>query len=223
MLFLIRYKEGKILSMSASSGLAVQLLEIKANDHILDLCCAPGLKLIYAGLKLGNNGSITGVDSSKDRLCITRSLVKKYKVNNVRLFVGDGRYFKEAIHEISHDKTQFVTYSEVSTYKQQFKTRNHSIYLVILERSQDFYKVPFSTIRFDSFYLLFQVIVDAQCTHDGSVVHVLKNVKNKWLNHDLDQYDEIKLENLYQLQLDLIVNGFKNLRIGGILIYCTCR
>lgn len=110
---LSRYKEGKILSMSGSSGLAIQLLDLKPNDHILDLCCAPGLKLIYASLHLGNEGSITGVDISKDRLCITRSLVKKYKANNVRLFIEDGRYFTEAIHKISHDENQFVSYSKV--------------------------------------------------------------------------------------------------------------
>ena len=34
--------------------------------------------------------------------------------------------------------------------------------------------------------------------------------------------DPIKLENLYELQLNLIRNGLKLLKPGGIMVYSTC-
>ncbi len=39
--------------MELSSGLAVLLLDLQADDTFLDLCCAPGCKLVLAGLLIG--------------------------------------------------------------------------------------------------------------------------------------------------------------------------
>lgn len=87
------YRSGKILAMDLSSGLAVKHLDIAEGDHILDLCCAPGNKLTLAALMTKSTGSVTGVDISEPRLSIARSIAKKYRAPNVRLFLEDGCTF----------------------------------------------------------------------------------------------------------------------------------
>ncbi|CAG8756975.1 9154_t:CDS:2, partial [Acaulospora morrowiae] len=89
------YKEGKIFGIDLSSGIAVCALDIQPDDHILDLCCAPGAKLCMASNILGVSGcgTITGVDISRERISTCRSLIKKYKIGRARLFVADGTSF----------------------------------------------------------------------------------------------------------------------------------
>lgn len=83
--------------MDAVSGLAISLLELRHDEHYLDLCCAPGTKLTLARLiqmsQIDNSmsvGSATGIDISEARLANARALVKKYKLNRTRLFCIDG-------------------------------------------------------------------------------------------------------------------------------------
>lgn len=87
------YRSGKIMAMDLSSGLAVRHLDIVEGDQILDLCCAPGNKMTLAALMTKASGSVTGVDISGPRLAIARSIVKKYRAPNVRLFLDDGCTF----------------------------------------------------------------------------------------------------------------------------------
>jgi hypothetical protein len=93
-------------------------LQIEPNDHVLDLCCAPGnhedccrfknrqmdtvlIKDLGAKLCMISNiissegtGTVTGVDISPHRVATCRSLVKRYKIaERVRLFNADGMTF----------------------------------------------------------------------------------------------------------------------------------
>ncbi|RUS18102.1 hypothetical protein BC937DRAFT_89149, partial [Endogone sp. FLAS-F59071] len=90
------YKDAQIFGIDVSSGIAVHALDIHPDDHILDLCCAPGAKLCMISnlLTTIGSGTVTGVDISPHRAAICRSLVRKYKVGaRVRLFVADGTTF----------------------------------------------------------------------------------------------------------------------------------
>eukprot|EP01038_Epipyxis_sp_PR26KG_P004149 gene4149-5909_t len=78
------------------------------------------------------------------------------------------------------------------------------------------------------------VLVDAECTHDASYSH-MKFINN---NSEIENNDSTKLfksfkphaslsseedrDKLYKLQCDLIKNGFKQLKNGGVLVYSTC-
>ena len=67
------------------------------------------------------------------------------------------------------------------------------------------------------------VLVDAECSHEGSIKHITKyasqwgletmNKRMVWLE---------QTEELRKLQLGLLRNGFRNLKKGGVLIYSTC-
>ncbi|MEZ5359696.1 MAG: 16S rRNA (cytosine(967)-C(5))-methyltransferase RsmB [Candidatus Zixiibacteriota bacterium] len=59
---------GRVYIQDESAGMAVRLLNPKQKDNILDLCSAPGGKATYAAALMHNQGRITSVDISQDRL-----------------------------------------------------------------------------------------------------------------------------------------------------------
>ncbi len=201
------YEEGNILPMDIGSGLAVHFLELKSGDNVLDLCCAPGGKMVLAGLLMGRdfnakepeaNGSLTGVDIAAHRLAICRSLLKKYKVPRSRLFCADGTCFDESVLKFTR-----------STPSQRPKA---------FHETTDYRKRPSRETE----ELYDKVLVDAQCTHDGSTKHIRKHMQVNWEGFDLVQFIPERLEKLYELQLNLLENGFKMLKVGGTIIYSTC-
>lgn len=106
--------------MDASSAIPVLALKLKPDLSVVDICCAPGAKLLYLNDLLNENSTITGVDISQDRLRVTKSLLKKYKAReNINLICGNALNFQ-------------------------------------------------SEQRFD------RVLVDAECTHEGSIKHMNK-------------------------------------------------
>jgi len=60
--------EGRVYIQDESAGYAVRLLNPKQRDKILDLCAAPGGKSTYAAAMMHNQGRITSVDVSMERL-----------------------------------------------------------------------------------------------------------------------------------------------------------
>lgn len=60
--------------MDMSSGYAVKALGLENGMHVIELCCAPGNKLMYIR-DLMKDGSVTGVDISIPRMEVTNKLV----------------------------------------------------------------------------------------------------------------------------------------------------
>ncbi len=174
----VLYKSGRLIAMDLSSGMAVKYLDIREGDHILDLCCAPGTKLTLAGLLTGSTGSVTGIDVAEHRLSVARALVKKYKVSNVRLFHTDGTKF---------DRRPFIP--KIDGCSQEAKCFH----------SSGAYRKSKGTYDPDGLYD--KVLVDTQCTHDGSIKHVIKCQTRGWSTSDLAQYKPDALKALYQLQV----------------------
>jgi len=67
-----------------------------------------------------------------------------------------------------------------------------------------------------------KVLVDAECTHDGSIKHIQKFEFWGWKTLDRRVLDAERTDNLLQLQLNLLSNGFRLLKTGGSLVYSTC-
>ncbi|CAI5473659.1 unnamed protein product [Closterium sp. Yama58-4] len=67
-----------------------------------------------------------------------------------------------------------------------------------------------------------KVLVDAECTHDGSLKHILKY--DSWGWHTLNKrfLDPQRLSTLAALQRSLLETGFLLLKPGGRLVYSTC-
>ena len=68
-----------------------------------------------------------------------------------------------------------------------------------------------------------QVLVDAECTHDGSLRHIAKFQQWGWPTFERRVLGAKRLRALAQLQRGLLLNGFRLLKPGGVLIYATCR
>ncbi|KAL7606793.1 rRNA (cytosine-C(5))-methyltransferase NOP2C [Lactuca sativa] len=246
------YQEGKIYGIDAASGAAVSALNISPGDHVLDLCAAPGAKLCMVLELLGNSGSVTGVDVAKHRLAACRTLVQKYKLgDHCRLFVADGASFslipirvhsdfKSVNREFGVEKDEFL-YKEWTSRRpwKERKRANKEIKNGFLELIQDpeliYYgrcsgvvgmsKIElFKTVsRHEiSQYGYDKVLVDAECTHDGSIKHIQKFENWGWSTMERRVLDAERTDDLTVLQFRLLTNGFKLLRVGGNLVYSTC-
>ncbi|XVF59785.1 hypothetical protein PTKIN_Ptkin07bG0304000 [Pterospermum kingtungense] len=67
-----------------------------------------------------------------------------------------------------------------------------------------------------------KVLVDAECTHDGSVRHIQKFEYWGWTTLQHRVLDAERTDSLAVLQLKLLRNGFRLLKVGGLLVYSTC-
>ncbi|KAL9241425.1 hypothetical protein vseg_015540 [Gypsophila vaccaria] len=67
-----------------------------------------------------------------------------------------------------------------------------------------------------------KVIVDAECTHDGSIRHVQKFEHWGWETLQRRVLDAERTDDLTNLQFRLLSNGFRLLKAGGLLVYSTC-
>ncbi|KAL1923146.1 uncharacterized protein VTP21DRAFT_9522 [Calcarisporiella thermophila] len=207
------YKDGKIFGMDISSAIAVYALEPTPDSHILDICCAPGAKLCMLASLVGTSGegTITGVDISAHRAATCRSLLKKHRSSRARIFVADG--------------TTFDVHAPALKSGVSRKQRER-------EESKEALVKPFyapKLIRNDPQLkgrLYDRVLVDAECTHDGSLVHIWKytSCREGW---DFDAFerqvlDPLRIDSIQQLQKNLLANGWRLLKPGGILVYSTC-
>nr|XP_023912013.1 uncharacterized protein LOC112023628 isoform X1 [Quercus suber] len=68
-----------------------------------------------------------------------------------------------------------------------------------------------------------KVLVDAECTHDGSIKHIQKFEHWGWTTLQRRVLDAERTDSLTTLQLKLLSIGFRFLKVGGSLVYSTCR
>ncbi|GLJ45248.1 hypothetical protein SUGI_0952370 [Cryptomeria japonica] len=67
-----------------------------------------------------------------------------------------------------------------------------------------------------------KVLVDAECTHEGSIKHVCKFEQWGWDTLKRRLLDIKRINSISHLQLQLLNNGFRLLKVSGILVYSTC-
>lgn len=127
--------------------------------------------------------TVTGVDISKQRLFTARSMVRKYAAGkNIRLFCTDARSFCEppvvplALGTLAkRDEASKCFFSTGPFRKQPCE--------VVEPRLYD------------------KILVDVQCTHDGSIKHIVKSVENSWKDFDWNDLLPESLDALHRLQV----------------------
>ncbi|XP_048334897.2 uncharacterized protein LOC107424447 isoform X1 [Ziziphus jujuba] len=67
-----------------------------------------------------------------------------------------------------------------------------------------------------------KILVDAECTHDGSIKHIQKFEQWGWKTLEHRVLHAERTDSLTVLQLKLLTNGFRLLKAGGLLVYSTC-
>ncbi|ORY08239.1 S-adenosyl-L-methionine-dependent methyltransferase [Basidiobolus meristosporus CBS 931.73] len=205
------YKAGKVFGIDLSSGLAVYALDVRPDDHILDLCCAPGAKLCMIADSLGKDGSgtVTGVDISEHRAATCRSLLKKYKVFRARVFVHDGTTFN--IHAPTvcvHPGRCVRKGGEKSHLKVGCSGPQVTEDAIVPEKAQKPFYAP-RLLRDDPQHIHPDLLYD-------------KYDKWGWDNFEKNFLNPDRINTITKLQKDLISRGWELLKSGGVLVYSTC-
>ena len=216
------YQAGKVIGMDAASAASVWALQLEPGMTCLDTCTAPGMKLMLIKEAVGEAGRVIGLDVHEGRLRVCRNLVKKFGHPDIAdsLFLlptawairdgspgPDGADWMEAI-----GGQRFEEVVAKSSKKRKVKRHRPTGQCI---------DVP---VLFD------RVLVDAECTHDGSQRHLAKHdeADGFWNKHSKGEKNRIffdeesKIENLIISQKQLIENGFKLLKPGGRMVYSTC-
>ncbi|KAL7503406.1 hypothetical protein ACHAXN_001214 [Cyclotella atomus] len=147
------FQLGRVYGMDVTSGAAVAALLLDIYDQntdgsdekpdqsrsqkeslrVLDLCCAPGLKLCMIADLVHSNSSLVGVDVSKQRLSLCKNIIQKYHIDNttsgmnlsenaeevkarkrrvnIQLYCGDGTTYngeQSAASELVFDSTSAI-------------------------------------------------------------------------------------------------------------------
>ncbi|CAH9098557.1 unnamed protein product [Cuscuta epithymum] len=242
------YQNGMIYGIDAASGAAVLALDISSGDHVLDLCAAPGAKLCMILDSLGSSGSVSGVDIAKHRLAACRSMLLKYGLGDrCRLFVADGTTFSllpVKTIPVSESQNQLEVYKEWKSRRPWKERRREALArekgysnfssptqepellfygkksgVVGLTRNTLYQRVHCGNVYGFGYD---KVLVDAECTHDGSIKHIQKFEQWGWTTLQRRVLDAERTDDLPILQLKLLTNGFKLLKVGGFLVYSTC-
>lgn len=82
-------KKGKIMLQDKASFLAVEALDVKPNQKIIDACFAPGGKTCVIANKMKNKGKIFAYDIDKKRLVDALFVLKKQGVTCAKAEVQD--------------------------------------------------------------------------------------------------------------------------------------
>ncbi|KAI9307821.1 S-adenosyl-L-methionine-dependent methyltransferase [Cunninghamella echinulata] len=247
------YKNQQVFGIDISSAIAVEALNITQNDHILDLCCAPGAKLCMIANIIGveGTGTVTGVDVASHRLATCRSLVKKYKVGTrVRLYDADGTTFDipapsrlgSIVLNNDDDSNDNAQKEKNDLHKGKNKEKknddnskslnnesNDDQLVLRKKRKLNERKKPFwapKLLRFDqptaTYQLYDKILVDAECTHDGSISHIIKYEKWGWEKFEKNFMDINRLNTICDLQRRLMDRGWSLLKKNGYMVYSTC-
>ena len=65
------------------------LLDVSPEQHILDVCAAPGGKTTHVAARMQNQGTIVALDQNPHRLCFLSSNCQRLGVTNVSRFLAD--------------------------------------------------------------------------------------------------------------------------------------
>jgi 16S rRNA (cytosine967-C5)-methyltransferase len=84
--------QGLCTIQAPSSGWVVALMEAESGERILDLCSSPGGKMALLSELVGETGSVCACDDKRRRIQMCADTVRRLRLTNVHLLVGDGRF-----------------------------------------------------------------------------------------------------------------------------------
>eukprot|EP00993_Chasmostoma_nieuportense_P001803 NODE_2651_length_1126_cov_77.824825_g2529_i0.p1 GENE.NODE_2651_length_1126_cov_77.824825_g2529_i0~~NODE_2651_length_1126_cov_77.824825_g2529_i0.p1 ORF type:complete len:343 (+),score=54.04 NODE_2651_length_1126_cov_77.824825_g2529_i0:78-1106(+) len=227
------YQHSQVYGIDAASMACVEALDPQPGESVLDLCCAPGGKLAMIA-DLITPGVVTGIDISPHRLHTTRKLLQRYGVTNCRLVLGDGTKWLDGTHQEWSVRGVPLCIADPKKLKRRLHALPadaplplHGITLMMPDhescrtmhlRASRSSAEGLGVHSHKAVQLYDRVLVDAECSHDGSARHVEKQAGDLFWIRDGGAH----LAELYALQLALLTHGFASLRKNGILVYSTC-
>lgn len=97
------FKEGYFSIQDLSSMQAVDILDPKPGEYVLDICSAPGGKSFYMAEKMNNQGRIDACDISEHKLKLLLERSEELGIGIIHPEVLDARIFQQGKKEI-YDK-----------------------------------------------------------------------------------------------------------------------
>lgn len=246
------FQEARVYGQDVSSGAAVAALMSMSNCEmpkislrILELCTAPGLKLCAIADHLLDHAAdptahvVVGVELSQTRMAACKSIVRKYQnsadgvrpIVRTRLYHNDGTKF--GLEQLNLVYDSVIAREQIGRSGVKRKRMNKSAKARENKKLVDAVaydcdtKGDRHTNEGESILKAFDlVLVDAECSNDGSLIHVQKRVAKSFVSEDTSVIPLAtctdKVEKLVRLQRNLLERGFELLRSGGTLVYSTC-
>jgi 16S rRNA (cytosine967-C5)-methyltransferase len=90
------FRQGFFVVQDESAGLAVQLLDPKPGDRVIDMCAAPGGKATFIGELMKNVGEIVAIDRYESRLNLVRSACQRLGIANAHFVAADAATIQTA-------------------------------------------------------------------------------------------------------------------------------
>ena len=90
------FRQGFFVVQDESAGLAVQLLDPKPGDRVIDMCAAPGGKATFIGELMKNVGEIVAIDRYESRLNLVRSACQRLGIANAHFIAADATTIQTA-------------------------------------------------------------------------------------------------------------------------------
>jgi 16S rRNA C967 or C1407 C5-methylase (RsmB/RsmF family) len=215
--------------MDAASGAAVAALQVRPGQRVLDLCCCPGAKLCAVLACLGGRGELHGIDPDHGRMALCKNIVERTLGGvgssdaHVRLGIDDGTRFDGAFAHIAFDSSAWREELAGRTRDDGRKRRNKSARAREAKRLRALgpaSRVPQDPGEGQGYD---RVLVDADCSHDGSYKHLAKlAAAPDFAARVAALLNPTAGARHVELQLRLLRNGFRLLRPGGRLVYSTC-
>ena len=88
------YHEGLWIVQGESSSLVPKALNPQRNEHILDLCAAPGGKTSHIAALMENSGEVTAVDINEKRIKRIEENLERLGITCVKTVVSDASEYK---------------------------------------------------------------------------------------------------------------------------------
>lgn len=87
------FKQGYFTIQDASATLVSQILNVKPNETILDICSAPGGKTTHIAQLMNNTGVIVACDIYENRLKLVQDTANRLGINVIQTQINDGTIF----------------------------------------------------------------------------------------------------------------------------------
>ena len=92
-------KNGLVSIQGRSSQKAVETLDPKPGEHIIDMCAAPGGKSFYAADLMDNQGEILAFDIYEHRLKLIEKEAERLGINIIKTAIKDGTVFDSSLEQ----------------------------------------------------------------------------------------------------------------------------
>ena len=88
---LAAFREGLFTVQDVSAGLAVEMLDPRPGEAILDLCAGPGGKTTFLAQRAGDAGEVFALDAGGEKVRMIEENCARMGIRSVRCMQGDGR------------------------------------------------------------------------------------------------------------------------------------